>query len=70
MKPHKGTLNLWRKVTYSNGYNYEGIFEGHPEFNGSMGYTSLILKEEGKEIETLNSRYTLGEPLPENMEWI
>jgi len=63
-KPHKGTINLWRKLpTFRGiglGYYVGGISDGHPDFNGGPIYTSYVVKNVGGEIETRNSRYTLG----------
>lgn len=62
-KPHLGRLEQWTRVHRGSCVHYyEAIFIGHPKFHGSAGYTSVVLKTEGNEIETLNSRYTLGEP--------
>lgn len=61
-KPHLGRLEQWEKHYRGTcPYFYTGIFVGHPQYHGTMGYTSLVVKEDGNEIETLNSRYTLGE---------
>ncbi len=68
-KPHKGTLSFWVKRGIGPLYFYEGIFDDHPSFKGTFGHTSLVVKQEGNEIETLNSRYTLGEPMPPNWVW-
>ena len=67
MKPHKGNFRAWRFVNYANGEAVHGTFEGHPQFSGKYGHSSLIVNKrtmnDGSiEIETLNSRYTL---LPE-----
>jgi hypothetical protein len=65
MKPHKGTLTNAVRRYPSNpgkdnlGYFYTGGFVNHPRFAGTDGYTSMVVKEDGDEIETLNSRYTL-----------
>lgn len=62
-KPHLGQLEQWVKVRRGTcPHFYTGIFIGHPYFHGTWGHTSLVLKEDGNEIETLNSRYTLGKP--------
>jgi hypothetical protein len=63
MKPHDGTIYQWRKIPSgaqpgSLGYRIAGIPQGHPEFTNWI-ITSEVLKREGNEIETLNSRYTL-----------
>lgn len=66
MKPHRGTINDWRKHPVVGeavqGYIILGEFVDHPRFMGKRGHTSLVLQHDGDEIETLNSRYTLGTP--------
>lgn len=65
-KPHLGTLENWSKYYYTNtDYVVMGIFMDHPRFHDMRGHTSLVIShdEETDEIETLDSRYTLGEPL-------
>lgn len=62
-KPHRGRLEQWVKVHHGSCvFHCEGIFIGHPDFHGTYGWTSVVLKEDGNEIVTLNSRYTLGAP--------
>lgn len=66
-KPHKGTIESWFKWPrppsgYGLGYVIVGHSVCHPEFGGGPIRTSLVVKHEGSEIETLNSRYTLGRP--------
>lgn len=63
-KMHKGYLDYWIKCSTEDGkYTwYEGQFRDHPLFHGHWGHTSNVLVEVGNEIETLNSRYTLGLP--------
>ena len=39
------------------GYLYTCKFLDHPVFSGATGHTSLVVKEEGDRIETLNSIY-------------
>jgi hypothetical protein len=67
MKPHRGTIYMWSKVEHpiikemypeSLGYKIKGIPQGHSEFVNWI-LTSPVVKQEGCEIETLNSRYTL-----------
>lgn len=65
-KPHKGRLELWRKVEWYDGYIFVGVFNGHPRFHGKRGHTSKVVGAVGSEIETMNSRYTLGDPEPES----
>lgn len=70
-KPHKGRIEQWEKVTYT--FPEEpartlvwGLFVDHPEWmENSYGHTSYIVAQDGNEIETRNSRYTLGEPYDE-----
>lgn len=64
-KPYRGRLDLWRRCVYSNGIVYWGMFCGHPDFHGKFGHTSKIIRESPGNIETLNSRYSLGDPAPE-----
>lgn len=62
MKPHKGAINLWTKQRFEGGrYIVWGYSDGHPQFDGKYFHTSEVLSHVGNEIETLNSRYTLGE---------
>lgn len=71
MKPHRGKFSNCRKVTVSKprdghlGFYFVGTFDpsddrvGYRRFGGRSGYTSLVVKVDGNEIETLNSRYTI-----------
>lgn len=66
IKPHKGSLRLWRKhvpsgnfKSFGLGYIICGVFVDHPDFAGETGHTSWVVKHEGNEVETINSRYTL-----------
>lgn len=67
MKPYKGKLaNVYRAYipdqTDNLGYYYRCNFVDHPYLRdepGTMGNTSMIVKEVGDEIETLNSLYTI-----------
>lgn len=69
-KPYKGVIEHWTKLEMCPaekgehlGYIYSGYFNGHPEFRGMFGRTSLVVKHTSAlEFETLNSRYTLGSP--------
>src|SRR4051812_45481750 len=69
MKPHKGTLNGWFEQPcgdeYGLGYLIRGRFMDHPDFAGQFGHTSYVVKRDSNEIETRNSRYTLGTPYVE-----
>lgn len=62
-KPHKGSLKNWYKfglgIDKGLGYVIIGEFVDHPEFAGKEGHTSYVVKHEGNEVETNNSRYTL-----------
>ena len=63
-KEHKGIITDWleeRCGDYGLGYIITGLSEGHPQFDGRLIHTSYIIKRDGNEIETLNSRYTLGD---------
>ena len=68
-KPYRGKLDLWRRVTCADGVFYLGIFDGHPRFHGTFGNTSQVIHESDGKIETRNSRYDLGPPLPTGMQW-
>jgi len=63
-KPHKGTIINWYKQEYSEdlglGYVIRGISLDHPDFGPGAMRTSWVVAHEGNEIETRNSRYTLG----------
>lgn len=66
-KPHKGTVENWIKWPTSQkncglGYMIVGDSIGHPQYDGIAIRTSYVVKHEGDEIETKNSRYTLGRP--------
>lgn len=68
-KPHKGVIEDWeiqdidmdKYPEFHNtlGFVVSGRPISHPDFEGWMR-TSIVLKREGSEIETYNSRYTLG----------
>lgn len=71
-KPFKGEIHLWHKRYFDPkewarqypadptvlGYSIAGTPVGHPVFQGWL-CTSPVIAQEGNEIETLNSRYTL-----------
>jgi hypothetical protein len=61
-KPHRGTIENWRHVDLHEGYVIVGRFTDHPWLrkHGGESMTSLVVSKNGNEIETLNSRYTLG----------
>ena len=65
-KQHKGNITDWRRVECDGGLGFriDGVFCGHPEFDGERGMTSFVIayefpKHHKIEIETNNSRYTL-----------
>lgn len=71
LKPHYGVIENYEIHYVDAKYldpefppNERFIVWGNCEsrFNGRRMHTSLVIKREGNEIETLNSRYTLGEP--------
>ena len=81
MKPHKGRIFVhkeWPCPGYGLGYAYICTFVDHPEFSGKTGNTSWVIKDDrdlprhkndGYEIETKNSRYTVVPDLsPSNRE--
>ena len=57
-KPHKGRIAHLHKVECEGGYYYRCLFRDHPQFAGRFGHTSLVVAEDGYEIETTYSRYT------------
>jgi hypothetical protein len=59
-KPHMGTLNDWERRAWEDKFYFTGVFDGHPIFHGHRGHTSYLVKQDGVQIETRNSRYTLG----------
>jgi hypothetical protein len=65
-KPHKGRIEQWEKQTAADDKTIVwGVFANHPEFGENVfGHTSYIVShdEATGEIETRNSRYTLGTP--------
>jgi len=80
VKPHKGNIHLWKKLPLTEdqiarcheiykespglGYLITGWPDGHPRFSNWIR-TSWVVKHEGNEIETRNSRYTLvGDEVP------
>ena len=70
MKLYKGTIDSWYTVGVPKSFNSKyGVNEGyvvhgrsvdHPQFGGGAIRTSIVMSRDGNEIETLNSRYTLG----------
>ena len=68
-KPHKGRIEQWDEATRvaNDGREYTvvwGLFVDHPEWtDNSYGHTSYLVSRNylTGEIETRNSRYTLGE---------
>ncbi len=67
MKPHKGVIESWVKVPipFKIGLKYfiVGVAQDHPDFGGCIMRTSVIVSRKKSEIETLNSKYTLGNKL-------
>lgn len=74
IKPHQGSLSQCsriytgaaeeRGVAPNLGYFYRCHFVNHPFLRddfGTRGHTSMVVREDGDEIETLNSRYTIVE---------
>ena len=63
-KPHKGTINNWFKWSVEGmsglGYVIVGDSLDHPQFGGGAIRTSYVVAKIDDEIETRNSRYTLG----------
>lgn len=64
VKPHRGTIEDWYQEKVIGGSVIVGTFIKHPYLgqNDKRSCTSLIVSNDGHEIETLNSRYTLGCP--------
>ena len=61
-KPHRGIIENWCRASVPGGYVIVGKFLDHPYLgkHGGLSITSLIVHEDGAEVETQNSRYTLG----------
>lgn len=57
-KPHHGRLDAWHIA----GGAVWAIFRDHPTIR--VGSTSPIVRRNGDEVETMKSRYTLGDPGP------
>lgn len=74
MKPFKGTIHDWYKLHFDRnmypqfkdtlGFMIVGTPSGHP-FLTNWIRTSVVVKHEGDMIETMNSRYRLGNPKEE-----
>jgi len=64
-KEHKGIIEDWYEHPCSHGLEYYicGTSMSHPKFSGGWFHTSWVVKKDGDEIETRNSRYTLGKPI-------
>lgn len=63
MKPHRGRIEDWVQSKCIGGSIIVGTCVDHPQFGTSNTFhTSLLVSNDGHEIETLNSRYTLGTP--------
>ena len=70
MKPYRGRIDNWQimRVCDPNqehlGYYILGTSRGgRPEWEGKTIITSMVVRKELFNIETLNSRYELGIPL-------
>jgi len=62
MKPHKGTITTWHRMTNFQGQDHiVGFFVDHP-YVRNFSYTSRVVSLEGNELETEESRYTLDGP--------
>lgn len=75
-KPHRGTIEDWFEEPFDKelvrsvygedpglGYFIRGWCIAHPIFGTSSSFhTSWVVKRKGNEIETRNSKYTLGTP--------
>jgi hypothetical protein len=64
VKPHKGEIHRWKKFDFSKTHPHECYDNlGYVIFgfrnNTTYMRTSPVVKHEGNEIETINSRYTL-----------
>jgi hypothetical protein len=62
-KPHAGRIENWKIYSDKDRDWIEGNVYGHPGFGeGEYFYTSSLVRysPSNSEIETLNSRYTLG----------
>ena len=59
-KPHRGVI-FGAKVHVPEGDILMGLYHNPEKGRIVMRFTSLIVKEDGQEFETLNSRYTLVE---------
>jgi len=60
LKPHKGVIDDWMYVGNSKSKRILGDFCSHPEYAGRRVTTSRVVCIDGNEVETENSRYTLG----------
>lgn len=65
LKPHLGKIEGWYKQNAKGGLGYTigGMSLGHPVYDKGPIRTSYVVKHEGDEIETNNSRYTLTFPM-------
>jgi hypothetical protein len=62
-KPYRGIIENWRRSPVDEGgYVIIGWFLNHPTLgkHGGESKTSLVVNENDSQVETLNSRYTLG----------
>lgn len=73
-KPHKGVIANWYRVERTDSKNnkmtfIQGNFMNHPKLRSHhVRSTSEVVNQYGNEVETLNSRYTLGTPRAEKTE--
>ena len=71
-KPHRGVIEQWIKLPHKSscmddlGFRISGLYKGHPNQREGENaiITSFVVMRRGNEIETNNSRYTLGTPCP------
>lgn len=70
-KSHKGTIDKWYKAQRDSdkAWFIYGYFIEHPTLpRNRLCSTSRVVNQYGNEVETLNSRYTLGTPRAEKTE--
>jgi hypothetical protein len=61
-KPHMGRIEQWLMLGQDAIAYVVGLAQDNPVREGHYIRTSAIVARDGAEIETMNSRYTLGEP--------
>ena len=78
-KPHNGTIEQWA-VVLASWEDYRApetedccIVGITPDplinLHGERLRTSIVIATDGREVETLNSRYTVGKPEPQFKRW-